>query len=310
MQILTVTGLKTRYRLSYEQILAGQAWTNLARKVESTQPDGETYGGAEGVKGMSERKGENIWHTVPATTFQIRNRTWDGGIRISKLSWEYNKTAEAQYKVDQCATLAASHPGRLMEDLWAAITTTTGPDGVAFAAATHPVNGTTHSNLHTSGDVSELNVATATKPTAAEWADALFGVATKVQLYIDDAGNQINLGVRDFTVLVPPGLHVSLLKALSQQFLATGESNPLKAVSKFSFSPMMLPNWSATTEFILAANGQSPMVYQELEDPGDMDVFGPGTEYYRLNTHVFGKVTGIYNVGYDRWQGCAHATLS
>ena len=307
MRQLTVTGLKARYKLSYRGMKAVQDWMKLARKVDSTQPDGETYKGAQGVKGPSERKGAAKWHTIPVEGFTLRNRDWDGAILINGKDWRHNKTADVPLKVKQLGTLMAVHPGQLMETLLTAGKATTGADGVFFFSASHPIGSSTMSNLLSGG---VLNVASATWPTPAEWAKVLLYMATQAMLFTDNEDNEVNLGVSDFSVAVPAGLFPSLLIALAQQNIASGETNPLKAVSKFSYNPMLLPRWTETDELILGVNGQSSLIYQELEDPSDLQVLGPGTEYYIEENEVKGIARGSYNCGYDRWQGMVHGTLS
>ena len=311
MRELTVTGLKARYKLTYESMKAVQDWFRIARKVDSNQPDGETYRAAQGVKGPSERKGENIAHTIPSQGFTIYNRDWDGGLVIPGKDWRWNKTSDTDLKVRQLAQLMAVHPGQLMETLLTAGDSTACADGQNFFATAHPVGGsTTQANLFTSASASKLDVTTATWPTSAEWADALLQVATLMMLFKDDQGNEINFGVTDFSVCVPSGLFPSLLKALAQQYLATGESNAAREVSKYRWNPVLLPRWTETDEFILISNGSSSLIYQELEDPADLNVLGPGTEYYIEKDEVRGIARGCYNCGFDRWQGAAQATFS
>jgi len=310
MRILTEAGLKARYRLEYDAILATQSWKALVREVQTEQPDGETYGGAKGVRGPSERKGEGITHTVPAEKFLIYNRDFDGGLVIPRKSWEYNKTGEADFKTTQLAQLMAAHPGELIETAITAGTSATGPDGQVFFSAAHVTGSTTQSNLLTSSDLSKLNVSTATWPTPSEWADLLIQAAVYSATLLDDAGNKCNQGITAFTVCVPSGLYPSLLKALNQQFLAGGEGNILKTLGTFSFAPCLLTGWSDTDAFIMAPNGQSAFIYQVLEAPTELDVFGPGTEYYREKKELKATASGCYNCGYDRWQGAIHCTLS
>jgi len=307
MRALTIDGIKARYRLEYNATKAAQDWVKVARRVSSNQPDGEKYNGAQGVYGPSEKKGEEIAYTIPSEGFTIRNRRWDGGIRIPGLDWRWNKTDETDFKLRQLAQLMAIHPGALLETLITAGKSTTAADGVYYFSASHPVAGTTHSNLLSGG---ALDVSTPTKPTSAEWADLLIEMATYMLLFKDSAGNLVNMGISDFSVAVPSGLYPSLIVALGSQNLASGASNPLKANSKFSFNPILLPTWTETDELILIANNQSGVVYQELEAPDNLITLGPGTEYYQEHDEVKAIARGVYNCGFDRWQAMAHGTLS
>ena len=310
MRALTETGLKTRYRLSYEAIKGAQLWTKYARKVDSTQPDGETYRGAKGVYGPTEKKGERIQQTIPTEGMTITNKIWKAGLEIEGMDWRHGKTSDAQQKVDDLSPLMAVHPGELMETVVTAATSLTCADGTNFFGTTHPVDGSTMANKWTKSTISELQVTVATKPTSAEWADALLAMATKMMLLKDDAGNKVNLGAKSFGVLVPSGLYPSLLKALAQQHLASGESNVMRAQIPFSFDPILLPEWSETDDFILIPAGKSAIIYQVLEDPKILKVLGPGSEHYAKHDEVVAIASGAYNVGVDRWQGAGYATFS
>jgi hypothetical protein len=309
MRSLTVDGIKARYKLEYTQTKTMQDWLKLARKVDSTQPDGEKYAGAQGVYGPSEKKGEDIAYTIASESFIIRNRRWDGGLRVPGIDWRWNKTDDTNFKIKQLAQLMSIHPGSLMETLFTAGKSTLCSEGggIYYFSASHVVGATTQSNLLSTG---YFDIAVATAPTSAEWAKCLLYMATQMMLFKDTQGNFVNMGVTDFSVLVPAGLFPSLIVALNQQMIATSESNPLKGNSKFSFNPILLPNWTETDEFIMAANGQSALVYQELEAPDQLIVLGPGTEYYQEKDEVKAIARGAYNCGFDRWQGACYATFS
>ena len=306
---LTVNNIRTRYKLSYDAILAAQAWVGLARKVESDQPDGENYGTTGGIKGMSEKHGEDTRETVVSSSYHLNNRDFHSGFTVKGRNWRFNKTGDTWDNVDKLALNAAAHPGDLLQELIVAGDSTLGPDGENFFDTDHPTtSGTTMSN-DLSGGV--YNVSSTTVVTANEWANILFDMATAMQFFTDDAGIKVNLGVKDFTVSVTKVLYPSLLKALAQNFIGSGESNPIAAVGQWTFSPQLLTSSSATDTYVtMTANNRSAYVYQELENPSALIILGEDSEQYKKQDILEFTARGTYNVGFDRWQGACLATLS
>lgn len=310
--ILTERGIQRRMNLSFRESIANQPWTKFVRKVSSNQPQGEYYHGTDPLSGIREVKGEFQFDTLTAHKFHIMHREWEHGFTIPRVDWIHNKTDEAFQKASDMGALAAAHPGVLTEELLTAIKTTVDPveTTVYIASAAHPLlSGSTQTNLLGVGDYACLNVTDPTAPTDNEWAAALIHVAVHMQMLTDVQGNYINRGLRAFTVCVPKGLYPSLVQALNREFVNGGETNALKA-SGLSFTPMLLPSWTETDEFIMIANGKSPIIYQELEGPTNPDVLGPGTEYFRIRKRALVKTYAAYNVGYDRWEHICHATLT
>ena len=140
MKNLTDANIKREFRLSYDAGVA-DAKKNMGFvfRVDTDQPNGETFGGTTGVHGMTERKGDTVYETLTGITWTLQNRLWTQGIIIPRTSWLYNKTADVTWNIQQLATLASGHPAELVETVITTGKSTTYPkDSEYFFDTDHP----------------------------------------------------------------------------------------------------------------------------------------------------------------------------
>ena len=305
--ILTANGLKGRYKLSYGQTKAQQAWARLCRTVKSDQPDGETYAGRQGIDGIHEAKGDDRRTDPIGVKFALPHRKFQGGFTIPGPDWRFNKVGSVQDDLDELSEQASVAPAELLLTTIMGAGSLTGVDGKAFFATDHPIDGAnTQSNELTAG---VLNIG-ATVPTTEEWYDILFLFGLSFRNFKQATGLRIMPLQRDITIAVNDALFPSLTKAITTLNGTDGESNALKSQSEFRFSPLFLPDYTEDLKMIAIADAKGAFIYQELESLGDLDVFADGSEYYRDHDEVKATVRGYYNCGIDRWQGALRATLS
>jgi phage major head subunit gpT-like protein len=187
-------------------------------------------------------------------------------------------------------------------------------DGQAFFDTDHSEGDSgTQTNDLALGDYSELNVATATNPTAYELMNVILKMVQHLYTIKDDQGEPMNAMARDFLVMVPVPFWGAALKAVNGEMLQSGTGsvdNPLKSAG-INISVVANPRLTWTTKLaIFRTDGRAkPLIMQE-EVPLKVDAIAEGSEEeFKYNRHLYG-VKAIRNAGFGYWQHAVLGTLS
>ena len=321
---VTERGIRDEYHVSYDESLAVQPWQELAQIIETDDINGEKTVRTVGLRGMEKRRGmPNFAATVPTRPYHWVTEDWNDGFQVTQDEWEHDKASTVTTRTQDLATIAAAKPLQLVEEVASDLVDDLGVyaykdpfnSSVGFISASHVTNlagsrtGTT-SNYFTSSEVAALECV-ATTPTVAEWIDILLGVAVQIQLMKGDNDQRMFAHITQFTVAVPPLYIINLQKALTQNSLATGESNPLLN-GKFSFNSMMLPTATSTTGFLMCPGGRRPIGVQMLLRPDRkaMNILGPGTEHYQKEEYAAIWIRGRFAATHLFWENVVGCTIN
>jgi phage major head subunit gpT-like protein len=196
----------------------------------------------------------------------------------------------------------------------------TGFDGVSLFSSSHPVNGTVQSNDLTSSQVPGLATAggTPTSPTAVDAMNAILGAATYFYTMIDESGDPINGGARQFLIVTSsPAIYASAVAAITSIQLASGMTDVLSKLDAkgYQFDVTLEPRVSGASNankifYIFRKDSViKPLVWSE-ESGVEMTYLGDGTDsaVYR-NEYVY-AAKAVRTVGPGRYQHAARCTLS
>lgn len=289
------------------------SWLNPSSDQES-----ETYKFLGRVPQMREWIGGRQPIGLRSNGITIENKVFEATLEILKDDLRRDKTGQIMARIDDLAIRAAAHWAKLGSTLIQNGDTTTNGlcyDGQMFFDTDHSEgNSGTLSNALTASDYSELNVGTATNPTADELADVIMKMIQHQYSYLDDQGEPLNEGARKFAVMVPIGMWGNAQQAVSSKFLDTGfgtRDNPLLGTD-FSIE-RVIPNvrldWTAELGLFRTDGAVKGLIMQE-EQPIEMSAIAEGSELEFMNrVHNYG-IEAIRNVGYGMWQYATKALLS
>jgi hypothetical protein len=296
IRVLTGRGVLAEILISLENALKAMWYDGVVQRVDSVQPDGETYDYVGGVTGMQEKKGDPEFGELGVFEFFIKNIMWECALRIHKVDWDHGRRGIIQQKIDDQTTLAAIHPGQLVQTCLNAGGASACSDGEFYFDTDHPTGSTTQSNIVTA------TTNTPSKPSEALVIDALLDAVVRMWSLKDDKGNEINVGLSKFMVTCGPTLFPILTKSLGKSLVNGGESNIVHKNQKFELVPQLLPGLTGNKFQVLAMDvGARPFVLQVLDDPAP-EMLGRDSEYCKLKDHLLFMVKGAYNVGYGRYQ--------
>lgn len=315
-QGLSSRGIIGRFYALLAQYI-GASWIDkLSVHFDSDQPQ-ETYKWLGMVPAMREWIGGRQAKGFRENGITIENKKFEATLEVPVDWLRRDKTGQLNIRIAELAQRAASHWTSLLSTLILNGTGNTSGlcyDGQYFFSDAHTEgNSGVQKNLLVAADVAQLNVGTATAPTATEAIDAILGVIAYMLTYKDDQGEPMNADAKEFVVMTSPVLWAPLTKAIFGSTDSAAASNVITELEKDNFRVTLAanPRLTYTTQFTVwrtdaAARG---LIRQE-EEGIKMAAKAEGSEYeFDNDAHQYG-IKAIRNVGYGYWHYGAHATLS
>jgi len=317
MRYITAQGVRGEFFLRIARAMA--EWIDSLSISFDSDSAFEKYAWLGTPPGLSEVKGEKRGEEAAEYFYQIRNRTYQGGLNIKREDIERDKTGQVMAQVGEFAVRCVNHWAELLSVLMlAGDGTSLGKcyDDKNFFSATHGERKSgVQNNLLTKSAVPSLQVAVAANPTSTESVKAVLGVIAHMLGYKDDQGKPMNEDARNFLVITSPVLWMWLVQGIINPVINSGDTNTIASLKQDGFNIKILPNtrldYTAEFDTYRTDAPLKPFIRQEeipLED--NVDVFGPESEHYRLNNQMLVKAYTRRAVGFGRWQYAAHATLA
>lgn len=299
----------------------GSNWIAPISMLFTSDQDQETYKWLGMPPALREWIGGRAAKGFRENGITIVNKTWEGTL-VLPVDWvRRDKTGQIMIRINELAARASELDSKLLSlliDNGAGNTYGNCYDGQYFFDTDHSEgdSGTQTNNLVVS-DYSNLNVGTATAPTAAELNLAILDVIQHMFGFKDDQGEPMNANANSFLVMVPTNMMGSALGATYNKIInATGGAydNPMVAAAVaqgFNVQCRVNPRLTDTDAFVVFRTDApaKPFIRQE-EEALTVNAIADGSEHeFKNNEHLYG-VKRIMNVGYGYWQYGCKATLS
>lgn len=305
------------FRKAYADSIDGSWAGQLAQRID-TDKETETYRWLGAAPSLREWRGYRLYQALARYTMTITNYKYEASLRfdLDDLRRTVKSGNQIPTVLAEMAAKAARHPEQLLTTLITDGDTTTSGlayDGQQFFDTDHNESGSNQTNDLTATEIPAADVATATAPTATEWANILLQTIGYMYGWVDDKLDPINGDARNFLVMVgTTSLYAGLVQAIGLNSLASGADNPLRAMQGINIVPVLNPRRSAaTSEFnIFRTDGNVRPFIHQVEVPLMTQMIGAGSETeFEEDAHKFG-VKVVEGAGYGYWQHAAEVTLS
>ncbi|MBN1377846.1 MAG: Mu-like prophage major head subunit gpT family protein [Gammaproteobacteria bacterium] len=312
-------GREIRSFYSALEVAAKLDWVaKLAMRFGSDQAQ-ETYKWLSAAPALREWIGERLAKGLSVNGLTIINKTFEASLKISTDDIRRDKTDQIDVRIADLARRYLSHYAKLLSVLIAnAAGATSGLayDGQYYFDTDHLEGDSgTQKNLLTASEVGQLDVGTATAPTAYEAAQAVLGVIAYMLNLKDDQGEPIHENAQEFVVMTGPLLMPAFAAATTLKTINTGSGsvdNPLvlndASIKVTHVTNPRLSSWTANFAIFRTDAPTKPFIIQE-EEALTTQIIGAGSEYEKLNNAQFFGVKSIGNAGFGLWQHAAKATM-
>jgi phage major head subunit gpT-like protein len=305
--------LKELFRNNYE----GAVNAGFASKIGMLIPSDsatETYGWLGAAPALEELLAEaKAQEGMKQFSYTLTNKEYAKAISIAEKDLRRDKLGQLEIRMQEFAAKAAEHWDALVASL--IVTVGNSYDGTTFFSATHAESGSNQVNALTNSHIGDLNVTTATDPTADEMAKIIPQVIGKFHGLTDDKGDPINGSAREFVILCgTANIWGPTLHALKANNLTSGASNPVVSVQAdgYRITTILAPRLaSLTTSFYVFRTDSvvKPFILQE-EVPLDFQMTDNNSDEYKKYRRYTTSIYTSRAAGYGRWQSAMKATLS
>lgn len=290
-------------------------WVDAIARRAPSDTKAEVYAMLGAVPRKQERNGDVPVTQATAYDFEIRNKEWESALEISRADAERDQTGMWDTRVGEMGTSYSVEDWEYLVTLMNAGESTTAYDEQNFFSATHSLGKSgTQINLLTNTQVASLDITTATAPTPEEFARSIVDVIGYMHGYRDSSGRLMNRNARSFMVVCNTVMAGSGLIAATANNLQSGQTNYVTGIQQAGYNIQVVADadWSdadAFGVFRTDSPSRKPFIVQE-EVPVDTEVFGPGSEYYRLNHKALVTAYSRGNYGVGEPLSAAKATFS
>lgn len=216
-QLLTniLTNTRAIFKAGFDRSKAIQGWMEFTTKIPNAKATEQlSWFGA--VPQMALFKGQMQFGDLGNFSYSRTNELYKAGFELERLAIERDALGQLGPRTGGLAREAASHPGRLIMQLFESPGTAF--DGTAFFSDTHTIGAATIDNEH------EVTSAGAV-PTPAELRTYLAGVRNKMRQFQDDKG--VVMGLVPDTLVIPGQIESAMLQALTGSDISgTGDVVP------------------------------------------------------------------------------------
>jgi phage major head subunit gpT-like protein len=281
------------------QAVEAASWVNKISMLFDSNQESETYKWLGMVPQMREWVGGRQAKGFRDNGITITNKLYEATLEVLVDEIRRDKTGQVMLRVAEMARRAEEHWAYLLSALIAANGTCY--DAVAFFSGSH-----TEGSSGTQDNDLTSAATTGTDPTAAEMEAAIMDAVEAMLGFLDDQGQPMNAGAREFLVMIPPAYLKATCGALgSTQISSSSALVPVvTSVAGMRFDVAVNPfltAWTANFAVFRTDGRAKPFIRQE-EVPITVEAIAEGSEEeFKNNRHLYG-VKATRNVGLGYWQ--------
>ena len=296
----------------------GLAWVNAVSNLFGSDMESETYAFLGQSPVFREWIGGRQANGLRSSSFSITNKHYEATLEIRVRDARRDKTGQIQARVDEFADRGITHWASLLSTLLINGPSTVCYDGQYYFDTDHVEGDSGSQSNDISIDISGLptgdagNHGSVTAPHALEMQQCILQAVAAILGFKDDRGEPMNENAQAFTVVVPVGLYMAALAAVSPAMIVSAAANQLPPnVIGMQFNVQMNPRLTWTDSFAVFRT-DSPIkgLIRQSETDQELKAKAEGSEFEFDNDAWQFGVDAWRNVGYGYWQRAVYVTMT
>lgn len=311
-QLLSSRAIMGMYFARMEQN-PGLGWVNAVSNLFGSDQASETYNFLGWSPTMREWIGGRQAKGLRGNGITVINKHYEATLEVRKTDRRRDKTGQLQARVDEFVDRSLSHWASLLSTLLINAPSTTCYDGQFFFDTDHVEGDSGVQDNDITVDISELPVAqhgTTTAPSKEEMQQAMMAAIKQIISFKDDQGEPLNEDAKSFTVVVPVGLYIPALAAVSDILTANMEQNMNPNKIGFAIDVQMNARLTWTASFaVFRTDSPIKALIRQTEQETELKAKAEGSEYEFDNDAWQFGIDNWRGVGYGYWQRACYVTL-
>lgn len=293
----------------------GLAWVNAVSNMFGSDQSSETYAFLGQSPGMREWLGGRSAKGLPSSSFAIANKHYEATLEIRKTDARRDKSGQIIARVNEFADRSLTHWASLLSTLLINGPSTACYDGQFYFDTDHAEGDSGTQDNDITVDISALPAAVhgaVTAPSVEEMQQAILKGIAQILSFKDDRGEPMNENAREFAVIVPIGLYLTAVAAVSTLTTAALQQNlNPNLVAGLRVDVHMNPRLTWTDSFAVFRT-DSPIkgLIRQSEQDVEMKAKAEGSEFEFDNDAWQFGIDAWRNVGYGYWQRACYVTMT
>jgi phage major head subunit gpT-like protein len=296
------------------EVNPGLDWVNDVSNMFGSDQSSETYPFLGQSPAMREWIGGRQAKGLRGNEVAIANRHYEATLEIRRTDLRRDKTGQIMARVNEFADRSLTHWASLLSTQLLNGPSTVCYDGQFYFDTDHAEgdSGTQDNDIQV--DISTLPAAVhgvVTAPSVEEMQQSILKGIAQILSFKDDRGEPMNEGARRFRLVVPIGLYLVAVAALSTIATAALQQNlNPNLIASLQVDVSMNPRLTWTDSFALFRS-DSPIkgLIRQSEQDVEMKAKAEGSEFEFDNDAWQFGIDAWRNVGYGYWQRACYVTM-
>jgi len=295
----------------------GMAWIDGVSNLFGSDQSSETYNWIGMVPAMRQWIGARQAKGFTGQGVTIINNHYEASIEIAKRDVRRDKTGQVRVRMEELADRGQTHWASLLSELLINAPSATCYDGQFFFDTDHVDPGADYQTAQSNDiavDISELPATVhgvVTAPSVEEMQQTILRGIAAMLAFKDDRGEPMNESARRFLVMVPVGLYLTAVAAVSELTTAAlaPNLNP-NLIAGMTVDVQMNARLTWTDSFaIFRTDSPTKAFIRQTEQEIEMKAKAEGSEFeFDTDSWQFG-IDGWRGVGYGDWRRAIYVTM-
>lgn len=245
----------------------------------------------------------------------IVNKHYEATIEVTKRDIRRDKTPQLQARISEFADRAQTHWASLLSTLLINAPSTVCYDGQYFFDTDHSEGDSGTQDNDIAVDISTLPAAVhgvVTAPSVEEMQQAILKGIAQILSFKDDKGEPMNENARAFTVVVPVGLYLVAVAAVSTlTTMALQQNLNPNLIAGLTVNVQMNARLTWTDSFaIFRTDSPIKAFIRQTEQENELKAKAEGSEFEFDNDAWQFGIDNWRGVGYGYWQRACYVTMT
>lgn len=292
----------------------GLVWVNGVSNMFHSDQESETYGFLGQSPAMREWIGGRQAKGLRENSQRLTNRHYEATLEIAVRDARRDKTGQIQARVQEFADRSATHWASLLSTLILNGASTVCYDGQYYFDTDHTEgdSGTQSNKLSvTLTGLPGTTHGTATAPSMEDMQQVILKAIAQILSFKDDRGEPMNENAQSFLAIVPVGLYLAAVAAVSTLTTAALQNNMNpNLIAGLKVDVQMNPRLTWTDTFTVYRT-DSPIkgLIRQSETEVELKAKAEGSEFEFDNQAWQFGIDAWRTVGYGYWQRACQVTM-